>query len=105
VSDSTSVTRDHFRQALSISRLMSSPWRKMNHENTGIGSTIARPSLQSRLRSTMLSPRSITTESDTSTTPKARKSQSRSVSAVTRVIRLPVFFREKNESESRCRCS
>ena len=39
---------------------------------------------------------SITTESDTSTTPNAMNSHSRSVSAVTRVIRLPVFLREKN---------
>ncbi len=44
--------------------------------------------------STIARPISWTIASDTSTKPKARKSQSRSVSDVTRVIRLPVFFRE-----------
>ena len=95
VSDSTSVTRDHFRQARRKTRFIDSPCRKISQQNTGTGTTIASPSRQSSTTSTTPSPTSITAESDTSTTPKARKSQSRSVSAETRVIRPPVFLRRE----------
>ena len=47
----------------------------------------------------------MTSDSDTSTTPNARNSHNRSVSADTRVIRLPVRLREKNERLSRWMCS
>ena len=94
VSDSTSVTRLHFRHARMKNRFMCSPCLKIAQQNTGTGSTITSPSLQSRLSSTTLSPISITPDSDTSTIPNARKSHSRSVSELTRVIRLPVFFLE-----------
>ena len=40
-------------------------------------------------------------DGETSTTPNARKSQRRSVSAVTRVMRLPVRLRAKNDRLSR----
>ena len=105
VSDSTSLTRDHFRQARRKSRLMDSPCRQISQQNSGTGITIARPRRQSRPTSTTPRPASITTESDTSTTPKARNSQSRSVSADTRVMMLPVFLREKNARLRLWRCS
>ncbi len=62
---------------------------------------MTRPSRQSSVSNTAPSPASITSDSDTSTTPNARNSQSRSVSADTRVIRLPVRLREKNDRLSR----
>src|SRR5919112_1328349 len=67
----------------------------MSQQNAGTGSVITRPSRQSSVSSTAPRPISITIDSDTSTTPNATNSHSRSVSAVTREIRLPVFLREK----------
>jgi hypothetical protein len=49
--------------------------------------------------------REMTSDRETSTTPKARNSQSRSVSEVTRVMRLPVFLREKKLTLRVWRCS
>ena len=43
----------------------------------------------------------IATSRTRSTEPNTMKSQSRSVSFVTRVIKLPVFFREKNDKLNR----
>ena len=94
VSESTSVTLDHFRHARMKKRFMCSPCLKIAQQNSGTGTTITSPSRQSRLSSTALSPSSMTAESDTSTIPNARKSQSLSVSELTRVMRLPVFFLE-----------
>ena len=94
VSESTSVTLDHFRHALMKKRFMCSPCLKMAQMKTGTGDTITSPSFQSRLRRTAPRPTSMTADRDTSTTPKARKSQSRSVSELTLVMRLPVFFLE-----------
>jgi hypothetical protein len=77
----------------------------MSQQKTGTGTIITSPSRQSSASSTAPSPSSMTNDNDTSTTPKATKSQSRSVSEVTRVIRLPVFFREKNDRLRRWMCS
>ena len=77
----------------------------MKAHSSGTGRVITSPSRQSRLISTAPMPTSMTADSDTSTMPKARKSHSRSVSEVTRVIRLPVFLREKKLRLSVCRCS
>ncbi len=63
------------------------------------------PSLQSRLINTAPSPSSMTTDNDTSTTPNARNSHNLSVSDVTRVIKLPVVFREKKLKLSDYKCS
>ena len=94
VSDSTSVTRDHFLQARKKSRLSRSPCTKMAQQKAGTGTVMTNPSFQSRLISTAPRPTSMTNDSDTSTMPNARNSHSRSVSELTRVIKLPVFLRE-----------
>jgi hypothetical protein len=94
VSESTSVTLDHFRHARMKNRFRCSPCLKIAQMKRGTGRTITRPSFRSRLNNTDPNPRSITADRETSTIPKARKSQSRSVSELTRVMRLPVFFRE-----------
>ena len=93
VSDRMSVSPDHFRHARANSRWMRSPCRKIDQHSSGTGRIMTRPSCQSRLRSTALSPASITADSDTSTIPNARNSHSRSVSELTRVMSPPVFFR------------
>ena len=81
VSESTSVTLDHFRHARMKNRFMRSPCLKIAQQKAGTGSTITSPNLQSRLNNTALNPISMTADNDTSMIPKARKSQSRSGSS------------------------
>ena len=77
----------------------------MSQHSSGTGTVMTSASLQSSSMRTVLNPMSMIIDSDTSTTPKATKSHRRSVSDVTRVIRLPVFFLEKNERLNRWICS